>query len=51
MSEINGDEARFNRNRKRKIARRKRTREQLHQAEKPKSTTRASGSKGQAVEL
>lgn len=42
MSAINGDKARFNRNRKEKIARRKRTRQLLNMATtQPKSRARS----------
>ena len=37
MSGINGDKARFHRQRKKKIAKRRRTRELLNLAKKPKS--------------
>lgn len=38
MSSINGDKARFHRDRKEKIARRKRTRELLNSVNQPKKT-------------
>jgi hypothetical protein len=50
MSGINGDKARFHKDRKSKIARRKRTRELLNLAE-PKTATAGSGSKSRAVKV
>ena len=43
MSAINGDKARFHRERKQKIARRKRTRELLNQAPTPRKAVESSG--------
>jgi hypothetical protein len=51
MSGINGDKARFHKDRKSKIARRKRTRELLNLAGHPKTATAGSGSKPQAVKV
>jgi hypothetical protein len=51
MSGINGDKARFHKDRKQKIARRKRTRELLNLAEQPKTATAGSASKPRAVKV
>jgi hypothetical protein len=51
MSGINGDKARFHKDRKSKIARRKRTRELLNLGAQPKTTTAGSGSKPRAVKV
>jgi hypothetical protein len=51
MSGINGDKARFHKDRKKKIARRLRTRELLNPAEAYKSANPASGSKARAVKV
>lgn len=49
MSRKNGDKSRYHRERKQKIARRKRNREVLLTAEPHKSATARSGSKPKAV--
>jgi hypothetical protein len=51
MSGINGDKARFHKDRKKKIAKRLRTRELLNPAETSKSASPASGSKARAVKV
>jgi len=51
MSGINGDKARFHKDRKKKIAKRLRTRELLNPAETPKSASPASVSKVRAVKV
>ncbi len=49
MSGINGDKSRFHRERKQKIARRKRNREMLSKFAESKSATASSGSKPKPV--
>ena len=49
MSSINGDKARFHRDRKEKIARRKRTRELLNSVNQPKKKTESKSSKPATV--
>lgn len=49
MSGINGDKARFHRQRKQKIARRERKRELLKSLAEPGTATGTSGSKSRAV--
>ncbi|HVH89127.1 MAG TPA: hypothetical protein VM912_20590 [Terriglobales bacterium] len=51
MSGINCDKEQFHRDRKKKIARRKRKLELLNLTERPKSATPLSGSKPQAVKV
>jgi len=51
MSGINGDKARFHRDRKKKIARRKRKRELLDLTLQPNFGTPASGSKPRTVKV
>ena len=51
MSEINGDKARFHRERKKKIAKRQRTRELLNMAKRSKVTTPAFGSEQREVKV
>jgi hypothetical protein len=49
MSALNGDKSRFNRERKQKIARRKRTRELLHLGAKEKPADNRANDKRKAV--
>jgi hypothetical protein len=49
MSALNGDKARFHRERKQKIARRKRTHELLKKAGKKSATVSANDTRSQAV--
>lgn len=51
MSGVNGDKARYHRQRKKKIAKRKRTRELINLASRSKSPTQASSSKPRAVKI
>ena len=49
MSSINGDKARFHRDRKEKIARRKRTRDMLNSVNQPNKKTETKSSKPATV--
>jgi len=49
MSALNGDKARFNRERKQRIARRKRTRELVQNATQPNKSKNASRTKPRPV--
>lgn len=51
MSGINGDKARFHRERKKKIAKRQRTRDLLKLDQVSKSSTSATGSKRREVKM
>ena len=51
MSALNGDKARFNRERKQRIARRTRTRELVQKATQPNKTENPSRSKSRTVSV